>query len=189
MPASADAPFVIDVHALIGKPGAYERLTLDAVAGGDIRTDVVEVPEQSHVTADLMLESVREGVLVTGTARAQGAAACSRCLDPVTVDLESDVQELYAWNAEEAEVDDVGERGPHLDGDLLDLRPALRDDLILEMPLAPLCDDDCPGLCPHCGVKLADEPGHEHDVTDPRWAELSALKNDLLQQAETPEEK
>lgn len=190
MPTNADAPFVVDVRSLIGRPGAYERVDLSEAAGADMRTDAVQIPEDSLVTADLMLESVREGVLVTGVARASAAAACSRCLDPIDVALTADVQELYAWTAEEAELDDLGEPGPHLDGELLDLRPALRDDLILEMPLAPLCDLDCPGLCPQCGVKLADEPDHEHDTTDPRWAALSALKDDLLtEQAETPKEK
>lgn len=187
---SAGAPFVVDVRPLIGKPGAYERVELDETAGGDIRTDAVEVDDQSKITGDLMLESVREGILVTGTVRAVGSAACSRCLDPVELDLSADIQELYAWTAEEAEVDDLGEPGPHLDGETLDLRPMLRDDLILEMPLAPLCDVDCPGLCQQCGIKLADEPDHAHDTTDPRWAALSALKDDLLtEQAENPEEK
>lgn len=189
MTIDATAPFVIDVRALIGKPGAYERLSPREPAGAGIRTEVVAVPEDAEVAVDVMLESVREGILVTGRARTTGQAECSRCLDPITVDLETHLQELYAWNADEAEVDELGERGPHLDGELLDLRPAIRDDLMLEMPLAPLCDVDCPGLCPRCGEKLADDPGHAHESTDPRWAALSALKDDLLTQQADPKEK
>jgi uncharacterized protein len=189
MTTDATAPFVIDVRALIGRPGAYERLSLAEAAGEGIRTDIVAVPAQAQVVADVMLESVREGILVTGQARAVGLAECSRCLDPVEVDLRADLQELYAWNADEAEVDELGERGPHLQGELLDLRPAIRDDLMLEMPIAPLCDDDCAGLCPQCGEKLADDPGHAHESTDPRWAALSALKDDLLSQQADPKEK
>lgn len=190
MTTSSGAPFVVDVRPLIGKPGAYARHELSGPAGADIGNPAVEVPADSAIEADVMLESVREGILVTGTASAIGKAQCSRCLDPVDVALTADLQELYAWTEAEAEVDDLGERGPHLDGESLDLRPALRDDLILEMPVAPLCSPDCPGLCPQCGVKFADEPEHEHDLADPRWAALSALKDDLLvQQADTPEEK
>lgn len=190
MTTSAVAPFVVDVRALIGKPGAYERLELTERAGPGVRTEIVTVPETATVRMDVMLESVREGILVTGSARATGDAVCSRCLDPVEVPLEAGLQELYAWTADDAEVDDLGELGPHLDAELLDLRPAVRDGLILDMPLAPLCDEDCPGLCPTCGVKLADDPGHRHETTDPRWAALSALKNDLLsEQAEAPKEK
>ncbi len=189
MTTDATAPFVVDVRALIGKPGAYERLSLTEVAGEGIRTEIVAVPEDAPVTVDVMLESVREGILVTGLARATGVAECSRCLDPTKVDLQADLQELYAWNADEAEIDELGERGPHLEGEFLDLRPAIRDDLMLEMPIAPLCDDDCPGLCPQCGAKLADDPGHAHESTDPRWAALSALKDDLLTQQADPKEK
>lgn len=189
MTTSAPAPFVVDVRALLGKPGAYERVDLVEPAGDGIATPVVTVPADAPVRVQAMLESVREGILVTGTASATGAAVCSRCLDPVEVDLSADLQELYAWTAQEAEVDELGERGPHLDGELLDLRPAVRDDLMLEMPLAPLCDPECPGLCPQCGVRLADEPDHVHESVDPRLSALSALKDDLLAQQANPEEK
>ena len=190
MTTNTGAPFVVDVRALIGKPGAYLRLTLNEPAGPGVATPVVVVPESEPVSAEVMLESVREGILVTGTASTVGDAVCSRCLDPVRVGLAAELQELYAWTADEAEVDDLGERGPHLDGELLDIRPAIRDELILEMPQAPLCDPECPGLCPQCGARLADEPGHQHETTDPRWAALSALKNDLLgEQAEPSKEK
>ena len=189
MTTDATAPFVVDVRALVGKPGAYERLSLREAAGPGIGTEIVVVAEDTEVDVDVMLESVREGILVTGRARTTGAAECSRCLDPVTVDVEADLQELYAWSAEEAETDELGERGPHLDGELLDLRPAIRDDLMLEMPIAPLCSLDCLGLCTQCGEKLADDPGHSHQSTDPRWAALSALKDDLLTQQADPKEK
>lgn len=190
MTTNADAPFVVDVRSLIGKPGGYQRLDLTEVAGPGVSTPVVVVAEDEAVTARLMLESVREGILVTGDAVTAGDAVCSRCLDPVRIPLVADLQELYAWSAQEAEVDDLGEPGPHLDGELLDLRPAIRDGLILEMPPAPLCDVDCPGLCAECGARLADDPDHQHDTTDPRWAALSALKDDLLgEQAESPKEK
>ena len=49
----------------------------------------------------------------------------------------------------------------------------------LALPFAPLCSEDCPGLCPDCGVALATaEPGHHHDKIDPRWAKLTGLLDD-----------
>ncbi len=59
----------------------------------------------------------------------------------------------------------------YLDGDLLDLEPALRDAVVLALPMSPRCRDDCPGLCVECGVPLAEAgPGHRHDDRpDPRW--------------------
>ena len=67
--------------------------------------------------------------------------------------------------------------GYALDGDLLDLEPALRDALVLALPLAPLCREDCPGLCVECGALLAQAgPDHGHEpAIDPRWAGLQQL--------------
>ena len=54
-------------------------------------------------------------------------------------------------------------------------RSVLRDAVVLDLPLAPLCSEDCLGLCPDCGVRLAEDPSHAHDTSDPRWAALTAL--------------
>ncbi|HKB38688.1 MAG TPA: YceD family protein, partial [Gemmataceae bacterium] len=80
-------------------------------------------------------------------------------------------RELFAAEAGESEDD-----GYLLDGDLLDLEPALRDALVLDLPLSPLCRDDCEGLCSRCGIKLADaEPGHSHPDDGGVWAVLKDL--------------
>ena len=60
-------------------------------------------------------------------------------------------------------------------GDLLDLEPLLRDAVVPSLPFQPVCRADCPGLCSECGARLADDPGHHHDLVDPRWAALSTL--------------
>jgi len=63
-----------------------------------------------------------------------------------------------------------------LDGDDLDLEPAVRDALVLALPFQPRCRPDCPGLCTICGAHLADDPEHTHDERiDPRWAALLEL--------------
>jgi uncharacterized protein len=67
---------------------------------------------------------------------------------------------------------------PKLEDDLLDLEPTLRDAVVLALPLQPLCQPDCEGLCIECGANLNDNPGHKHDVIDARWAALADLKHD-----------
>ena len=63
---------------------------------------------------------------------------------------------------------------PRVVDDLIDLAPAVRDAVVLALPVAPLCRPDCPGLCAECGVRLADLTGdHAHDTLDPRWAVLA----------------
>lgn len=159
------------------------RVTRAVPAPADLGVAMATVPEGSDVELDLRLESVVEGVLVSGTARVHVVAECARCLDPVSWDEEVDLQELFAYPATDARgavVDEAGGDGeddplPTLDGDLFDLEPTLRDAVVLTLPLAPVCRESCTGLCPECGVRLEDDPGHQHDVVDPRWAALTAL--------------
>src|SRR5262249_60889022 len=95
--------------------------------------------------------SVPEGVLVTATVTAPVAGECARCLEPVSQTLQVRCQELFSY---EQNGGDTDEAGYSLDGDLLDLEPALRDALVFALPLAPRCQEDCPRLCARCGGRL-----------------------------------
>jgi uncharacterized protein len=95
-------------------------------------------------------------------------------------------QDSRGWFfAESSEQDDEEEEFYYLDGDLLDLEPALRDTVVLALPMSPLCREDCPGLCVQCGVPLADAgPGHRHeDAPDPRWAGLKQFNDQATRRA------
>jgi len=158
------------------------RVSRSVPAPAHLGVDVLGVPEGSALGLDLRLESVVEGVLVSGTVSATVTGECVRCLDPVSRHLEVGVQELWTHQGRDAgrpasageEAEETDEL-PRLDGDLLDLEPVLRDAVVLALPLQPLCRDDCPGLCSECGARLADDPGHQHDAVDPRWAALEQL--------------
>ncbi|GAA2291022.1 DUF177 domain-containing protein [Actinomadura sp. NPDC048955] len=173
------APFKLDTRALSRQPGSSREEHLSVPAPENFGVEMVGVPEGAAIELDLRLEAVLEGVLVTGTATVPLKGECSRCLDPIASTFEADFQELYVYddtrsggNAEDDEL--------RLEGDLIDLEPVLRDAVLLALPLSPLCRDDCPGLCPDCGARLADvEPGHRHDVADPRWAALRDLAGDI----------
>jgi uncharacterized protein len=143
-------------------------------APADLGSGVVGVPAGSDVELELRLESVVEGVLVTGTARVHVEGECVRCLDPVSSEQEVRLQELYFYP--DQDVDD--EEAERLEGDLVDLEPLLRDAVVLALPFRPVCRDDCPGLCPECGARLADDLGHRHEQSDPRWAALARLQMD-----------
>jgi uncharacterized protein len=141
----------------------------------------------ADVELDLRFTAVSEGVLVTGSAIAPLAGECSRCLDPLTDSVTVSFQELYRYLPDPGEDESDGEER-FLDGDFLDLEPAFRDAVVLALPLSPLCRDDCPGLCPDCGVKLADVgPDHGHgDKVDPRWGALAKL--DIAHEVEDRQE-
>jgi len=138
--------------------------------------DVIGVPEGSPIDLDLRFEAVVEGVLVTGAARIEAVGECVRCLTEVRVPIEVDVQELFVHDASSEAGYDDDEEVSLLQGDYVDLEQVLRDDVVLDLPFQPLCTPDCSGLCPTCGVRLDDHPGHHHDAAvDPRWALLGGL--------------
>ena len=176
------APLVLDTRELGRRPGSQRELSRTVPAPADLGIEVLHVPEGSPVELDLRLEAVMEGVLVTGTAHAPLAGECVRCLEPVTASKWQGVtvnfQELYVYEDHAlpgAEDDEVS----MLQDDLVDLEPLLRDAVVLALPFQPLCQDDCPGLCPECGVRLIDEPDHAHEAPiDPRWAALTKLEQD-----------
>ena len=162
---------MLDTRELGRRPGSQRQKSLRAEAPAELGIEVLRVPEGAPVEIDLRLEAVMEGVLVTGTADAPIAADCGRCLEPMTDRLIVDVQELFGY---EPAPDDA--EAPVLEGDLLDLTGLLRDAVVLALPLNPVCAEDCAGLCPGCGGKLADlGPDHFHDTLDPRWAALGAV--------------
>jgi len=141
-----------------------------------IGMQLIAIERDAPVELDLRLESVSEGVLVTGTVSAPTVGECGRCLTPVTGDVEIDLTELYAYpdsvTAATTEADEIG----HVVDDTVDLEQPIIDAVGLALPFVPLCGPDCIGLCPDCGVPLATaEPGHQHDKIDPRWAKLSGM--------------
>ena len=153
-------------------------------------TGVIWVPEGVDVELELRLESVMEGVLVTGTAHAPVEGECVRCLEPVGRELDAEFQEMFSYpdaDTRTARRDEAGDDAEDediltLEDDLFDLEPVLRDAVVLALPMQPVCREDCPGLCAQCGARLADDPDHHHEVTDARWAALQDLSNDLNQQ-------
>ncbi|NHC44651.1 DUF177 domain-containing protein [Motilibacter sp. K478] len=150
------------------------RVSRTVAAPEGLGIDVLSIPVGAELDLELRLEAVMEGVLVSGTARAAVTGECVRCLDPLEQQLEVSFQELYAYpesSSAEADEDEVR----LLEGDLLDVEPVVRDAVVLALPLQPVCTEDCPGLCADCGARLADEPGHGHDVVDARWAALGGL--------------
>jgi uncharacterized protein len=134
-----------------------------AVTGSAVTGDVV---------ADLDLQSLAGGaILASGTVTAEWSGECRRCLGPAAGRVTADVRELFEPGSDEEET-------YALQGDEIDVEPLVRDAVLLELPLAPLCREACRGLCPVCGANRTDNDcGHERDDRDPRWAALDQLKD------------
>jgi uncharacterized protein len=174
---------VLETHELQRQPGALKTVGTTAQAPEDFGIGVIGVPVGSPIELDLRLESVVEGVLVTGTATVTLSGECVRCLGPIVDLLEVDVQELFVYPGSEATEDEAS----RLEGDLVDLEPLLRDSVVVELPFQPLCRPDCKGLCPQCGTNLNDQPEHNHEVAlDPRWATLRQFEGGEAQTYDVP---
>ncbi|MEW1864736.1 DUF177 domain-containing protein [Streptomyces sp. NBC_00669] len=177
-------PLVFDTHELGRRPGAMKKVSRTVSAPKDLGiADVIWVPEGNDVELELRLESVMEGVLVTGTAHAPLTGECTRCLEPLERELDAEFQEMFSYpdaDTRTARRDEAGDDAAaseeddvlYLEDDLFDLEPVLRDAVVLALPMQPVCREDCPGLCSQCGARLADDPDHHHEATDIRWAAL-----------------
>lgn len=163
------APLVFDTRTL-GRAGVRSQ-TGTVPAPADLGAGMVHVPAGASLELDVRFEEVSEGVLVTASVTAPLAGECARCLEQFISVTHVRFRELFAEPD-----DDCGEDGYVLVGDYLDLEPALRDAVVLELPLSPLCAPDCPGLCSVCGVRLAEAgPGHGHGDDAGKLAEHSSL--------------
>jgi uncharacterized protein len=156
----------IDVADLLTHPGARRALQLDAGLDG-LGTPVARI--EAPVRVDVVLERVPDGIVARGELGARWDAECSVCLRNLDGELTVGVAELF----EPHPLAD-GDTYP-IDGHELDLEQLLRDALVLELPLVPVCDRpdcapaDAPGVL--VGADEASAP-----PTDPRWAALSELE-------------
>ena len=165
----------VSVAEILGYPGECRDIRLDRPISG-VRTALARVTEGA-IHAELRAESVVEGILVTGTVRAETTLSCARCLDEFPSEVGPELCELYAGPGNEPSVEDEAYR---VEGNEVDLEPMLRDALTLALPLHPLCREECPGLCARCGRRLdVGSCDCFQDETDPRWAELDALREKL----------
>ena len=172
-PLNPRSGLVLDTHELGRRAGAMKVVRASVEAPADLGISVIGVPLGSPIELDLRLESVVEGVLVSGSATVEVRGECVRCLGEISDELEVDIQELYVYPGVEPD-DDLASR---VEGDLIDLEPLLRDEVVLDLPFQPLCRDDCLGLCVECGANLNENPDHRHAARlDPRWDALRGLE-------------
>ena len=166
----------VDVRELLQKPGAHKHVVLRAPLD-DLATPVASVPPDRPVTVDAEIESVVEGLLVTGRVSASAVVRCVRCLRAVDHDLEVGVRELFTLQPRE----DEDEGYTVLPDDRLPLDTMVRDAVVLAFPAFPLCRPDCAGLCPVCGAdRNTLDCGHGGaENIDPRWAGLAGLRSRL----------
>jgi uncharacterized protein len=164
----------IDVRDLLGQPGTSREVHVQGTLE-DLGTELAGVPADRPLEADLLLESIVEGILVSGRVRATMQLRCARCLKDFEAALDVEVSELYVTAP-----DPDGEQYPLDPEGSLEPEQMVRDTVGVELPFSPLHSPDCLGLCPVCGGdrNLGECPG-DHPQTDTRWAGLDAVLDQL----------
>ena len=162
----------VDVRDLLGRPGSSRELRVEQPIEGGMAIELAAVPADRPVHADLLLESVVEGILASGAVSGEMDLSCARCLRPIGHGFEVSVSELFV-EPERAEPDEDYLLPPT---GVIDIEPMLRDAVVLSMPFSPLCRPDCRGLCPRCGGdRNFDECACEPE-RDERWEALSRIE-------------
>ena len=168
--ATQHSPFSLNARDLVNRPGEMREQRLAIPVGDPMGEGLVAVKAGSELDLGVRLESVHEGVLVTGEVDAVAEGECGRCLIDIALPVEVEFQELFAYHSGEAFEYEVQD-------DHVDLESLIRDAVVLALPFQPVCRPDCPGLDPETGVRLADHPELvTPEQRDPRWDALAGFK-------------
>jgi uncharacterized protein len=169
VPHVTKTPYTVDVYDLMHRPGEMRERSIDIVVPEEFGNAMIAVKAGSELNVELRMESLHDGILVSADIDGTAVGECGRCLIDIDQAVQVEIQELFAYSSDEAFEYEVHE-------DTIDLEPVIRDAVVLSLPFQPVCQEDCLGLCPQCGVRLLDNPGHNHEeAIDPRWAALGSL--------------
>jgi uncharacterized protein len=175
----AIGPLVVPVVALRRSLGTTVRERQRAPLDTDVLAPATAadsaVPDGAEADCDFVLESFDGGVMVTGTVEVPWVGVCRRCTAPTGGVLHLSLKERYCDPAPRGEPEDE-EAYPITEGEV-DLSPMVHEAILGELPLAPLCRDDCAGLCPHCGIDRNEERCDCVAPPDLRWASLDVLRS------------
>jgi uncharacterized protein len=167
--------FRINARELLRQPGLDKQISV-ALPASDFGVGDERIT--GDVVVDLQAVSGVDGITLSGTITMPWATACRRCLAEVTGVARIDVDETYRDDVGPDDAFDV-EGAFEIERDQIDLVPAIREYLLIELPDDQLCRDDCAGLCPVCGT---DRNTHSCDcdttTRDERWAVLDELRLD-----------
>jgi len=164
-----NGPFVLPVRDIVRRPGEMREHEIVVRLNERWGEGLVAVEEGTEVVADVRLESVHEGILVSATVDSTYRGECGRCLNPIEEPVEVEFQELFAYPGEEANDFEVQD-------DHVDLETLVRDAIVLSLPFQPVCQPDCPGLDPETGERLTESTGTERTAPiDPRWSALQQI--------------
>ena len=171
---------IYNVAQLLKAPvGTVQHVDLDDADELELRDG--EATLAGPVTGEVRLHRTNQGIYVDGTARVPVELQCTRCLKTYTTTVTFPLREQFYPTIDVISGLPVAVPDDELAftidrNHLLDLREAIRQNLVLALPMKTLCREDCKGLCPQCGHDLNDGPcACEPDTVDDRFSVLQEL--------------
>jgi len=159
----------MNVSDLLRRPGSTRQVHLEVPLRG-LENLSARVEETEPLVLDLRLEGLTGAIVASGRVRGRWSAVCSRCLVPIETEFDLRLREVF-------EADPVEEETYPLRHEEIDLEQPLRDVVVPELPIVPLCRPDCAGLCATCGANLNEGECECRPVpVDPRWEALRDLE-------------
>jgi uncharacterized protein len=164
-----NGPFFLPVRDIVRRPGEMREHDFTVTLPEKWGEGIVALETGTELELEVRLESVHEGILVSGTAYGTYQGVCGRCLTDIAAPVEVEFQELFAYPGEE-------ETDFEVQDDHVDLETLVRDAAVLSLPFQPVCQPDCPGLDPKTGERLTESTGTEQAAPiDPRWSALQQI--------------
>ena len=160
------SPFEFHVGDL--RSGRAEPRDIVGEASVDWHVELSRVLDQPDLRFDLELSPIAGGISVMGTVEASVAHRCHRCLTEWTEEVVHHVAQLITTDGDED--DDY-----RLEGDVFDFEPLIRDELMLSLPIAPLCGPDCEGLVVEDGSDLNTDLSEQEAASSSPFSVLKDL--------------
>lgn len=160
MPHIENSPWSVSVAQVASRAGQSKQIDSDFPAPSGIGDDIIGVKEGEPVHVSGSFDSIVDGLILNADINAPVHAECTRCLKPIIRDWTTHVTVFFPYHDErdnrrqQDEVDIIAGEEESEDtypllnnGSFADLEALLRDTLVDELPLQPLCREDCRGLC------------------------------------------
>ncbi|MBF0131650.1 MAG: DUF177 domain-containing protein [Magnetococcales bacterium] len=159
-------------------PKSYrERHFSGHVSGSLLSLPPEEMVLPDPVAVDITVSRAKDQWRVSGTLAYQGRYVCSRCLEVFVREQSSHMERLFCVGVDPAhnhKIQGIEDEQTFLPSSELTIQDLVREELLLDLPMMPVCSDDCRGLCPQCGCNRNHERCHCEDNT--REGPFSRLK-------------
>ena len=182
--------FRLSIHELPRRSVEYRDSHLEMELDQPFGLEMIAIQPGQPIDLDVTATSVDEGVLIRGRVTSVALGECARCLSPVRMEIDQGFDELYEYESKAASLSDEDVETDQIlmvQEESVDLAIPVRDAVILALPVNPLCEEDCLGLCSICGVAWRDlESTHAHQERDARWQALEGLAEELKKKSSEP---